>query len=156
EPPFAARVMAEMLAGLHYAHELTDYDGKPLGIIHRDVTPQNVFVTYAGEVKLVDFGIAKANDAIETTEAGVVKGKTAYLAPEQTWGAKLDRRVDVSAAGVIFWEMLAGKRLFQGTSSLHTIVKLLNEPIPRLVEALPDADPKLDAICMRALSRNPD
>src|SRR5262249_1821827 len=99
DPPFAVRVITETLAGLHHAHELVDYDARPLGIVHRDVSPQNVFLTYDGEVKLVDFGIAKAGDVAVATEAGVIKGKMGYLAPEQVRSQALDRRVDVFATG---------------------------------------------------------
>src|SRR6478609_2122263 len=95
------QILADMLAGLHHAHELSDWDETPLGVVHRDVTPQNVFVTYDGRVKVVDFGIAKVRGASSETRAGVVKGKVAYMAPEQARGEPVDRRTDIFAAGVM-------------------------------------------------------
>ncbi len=110
----AAAILSGMLAGLHSAHELCDYDGRPLRIVHRDVSPQNVFVTYEGEIKIVDFGIAKAAIPSEATEVGVIKGKAAYLAPEQALGQPIDRRADVYAAGIVAWELFSRRRLFGG------------------------------------------
>src|SRR5215468_3006277 len=94
------RVLADVLAGLHHAHELCDFDGTPLGVVHRDATPQNVFVTYDGLIKVVDFGIAKAVDSSAETRTGVVKGKVTYMAPEQAKGDRVDRRADIFAVGV--------------------------------------------------------
>ena len=108
------RVLADVLAGLHYAHELVDYDGSPLGVVHRDVTPHNVFVTYDGAVKVVDFGIAKARDALTHTKVGIIKGKIAYMAPEQARGETVDRRADVFAVGVMLWEAVTGTRPWKG------------------------------------------
>jgi serine/threonine-protein kinase len=96
-----ARIASDALAGLHHAHELTDFDGGKLGVIHRDVSPQNIFVTYDGQVKVVDFGIAKTTESTSKTQTGVLKGKAAYMAPEQLNGDPIDRRVDVFTAGTI-------------------------------------------------------
>jgi serine/threonine-protein kinase len=150
------RVLAEALSGLHYAHELRDHDGTPLGLIHRDVSPQNIFVTYAGQVKVIDFGIAKALGACHETAAGVLKGKPSYIAPEQVLDELVDRRADVFAAGVILWEMLTGQRLFKDAShhSLWERLKSDSLPAPRSVD--PSVPPRLDAICMRALARRPE
>src|SRR5205085_8354726 len=104
------RILADALAGLQYAHTLVDFDGSPLHVVHRDISPQNVFVTYDGQVKLVDFGIAKAAGASSNTRAGVFKGKLAYVAPEQARGAPIDARADLFAMGVMLWEAIAGRR----------------------------------------------
>src|SRR5262249_47258807 len=99
--PMRLRVLCEVLAGLHYAHELTDYDGSSLGIVHRDVTPQNIFVTYDGSIKLLDFGIAKITAQSDLTQAGVIKGKVQYMPIEQLSGDKIDRRADIYAVGCL-------------------------------------------------------
>ena len=149
-----ARIASEVLCGLHYAHEVADYDGTPLRIVHRDVSPQNVFVTYDGQVKIVDFGIAKTHDS--GTQAGIFKGKFAYTAPEQLRGESIDRRADVFTAGIVLWEMLTGEKLLAADNPAQTLSRLLNEPIPSVASMMPTVDPRLDAIVMRALERNPD
>src|SRR5580692_2855373 len=126
-----ARIISDALAGLHYAHELKDFDGTPLDIIHRDVSPHNVFVTYDGQVKLVDFGIAKAALSQVQTEVGVLKGKVAYMAPEQAMGTDVDGRADIFAMGIVLWELLAQERLMTGESAAATLLRLLQQPIPR-------------------------
>src|SRR5690606_32850105 len=105
-------VLTRVLSGLHYAHELTDYDGTRLEVVHRDVTPQNVFLTYDGQVKVLDFGIAKLSGSLVETRVGVIKGKVRYMAPEQLQGLPLDGRADVFACGVMLWEAIAGRRLW--------------------------------------------
>jgi serine/threonine protein kinase len=148
------RILVEGLAGLHHAHELTDYDGTPLQVVHRDVTPHNIFVTYAGGVKMVDFGIAKALSQSTETKAGVLKGKVAYMAPEQARGDKVDCRADLFSVGVIMWEALAGRRMFKGLTDVVIIQKIVNGQLqsPRTVN--PAVDEKLEAICMKALAHN--
>ncbi|MDB4940788.1 MAG: serine/threonine protein kinase, partial [Labilithrix sp.] len=111
EPEVSARIIADALGGLGYAHGLADYDGRPLGIIHRDVSPHNIFVTYDGHTKLVDFGIAKAALSSTETEVGVLKGKVAYMSPEQAMGGRIDQRADIFAMGIVLWELLARQRL---------------------------------------------
>src|SRR4029079_3697087 len=111
----------EALAGLHYAHELRDFDGKKLQVVHRDVTPHNVFVTYSGQVKVVDFGIAKALGSTAETRAGVLKGKASYMAPEQALGDPVDRRADIFSVGVMLWEALTGTRLFHEENDLAVL-----------------------------------
>ena len=152
------RVLCEMLGGLHYAHELTDYDGTPLNIVHRDVTPQNVFLTYDGQVKLVDFGIAKAEGRESETKAGVIKGKIAYMAPEQAFAAHtqapVDRRADVYAAGVMLWEAIAGRRLFKGLGDAKMLAELI-KGAPKIEEVVPDVAPELARISALALARDP-
>ena len=153
-PALWVKVISDALAGLHYAHELKDYDGTPLKVIHRDVSPQNLFITYDGRVKLVDFGIAKAALNSSQTETGVLKGKIAYMAPEQAMGHEIDRRADVFPMGVVLWELLAGKRLITGDAAgaLH---KLLNEPIRPISDVVPALDAELNAIVMKALQKTP-
>ncbi|MFO0757902.1 MAG: protein kinase [Byssovorax sp.] len=150
------RILVDLLSGLHYAHELADYDGAPLHIVHRDISPQNVFVTYDGQTKIVDFGIAKAARRMVETEAGVIKGKVSYMAPEQAFAAssEVDRRADLFSVGVLLWEAVSGKRLWQGLSDPEIIGRLLHA-VPALASEAPDAPPELCRICDRALSLSP-
>lgn len=155
EPEVAARIIADALGGLHYAHALADYDGRPLGIIHRDISPHNIFVTYDGHTKLVDFGIAKAALSSTETEVGVLKGKVAYMSPEQAMGGRIDQRADIFAMGIVLWEMLARQRLMTGESAANTLHKLMNEPIPRVSAVISGVDPELEAIVGKALEKDP-
>lgn len=152
---FCARVVMDALNGLEHAHKLCDYDGSPLAIIHRDVSPHNIFVTYDGHTKLVDFGIAKAATSSTETEVGVLKGKVAYMSPEQASGNKVDQRADLFAMGIVLWEMLSGERLMRGDSTANTLHKLMSLPIPRVSERRVVA-PALEAIVARALEKDPD
>src|SRR5580693_3230346 len=153
--PIAGRIMVDMLTGLHAAHELADDDGHPLQIVHRDVSPQNVLVGVDGSSRLSDFGVARATSKLSTTQNGQLKGKLAYMAPEQARGIKdIDRRADIFAAGVVFWEALTGQRLFRGDGEADTFNKVLNEPIPLLGTALPGPPAALEGVLSRALSRD--
>lgn len=150
------RVIVDMLEGLHYAHELTDYEGKPMNMVHRDVSPHNVFVTYTGEVKLVDFGIAKASDSSSQTKTGVIKGKISYMAPEQAFAMKVDRRADIFSAGVILWEAVTSKRLWKGMPDAAIIHHLSTGAIPKVTDIIPDLPANLVTICEKALAPNPE
>jgi len=146
-------VVADVLSGLHHAHELADYDGSALGVVHRDVNPQNVFVTYDGAIKVVDFGIAKAAGRVAETRQGVVKGKVRYMSPEQALGSNIDRRSDVFAAGLLLWEAATGKRFWGELHDLDIIHALVTgdfDPSPRSVD--PSVRSELDAMCMKALA----
>ncbi len=145
-------VLSEMLAGLHYAHDLRDRDGRPVGIVHRDVTPHNVVISYDGRVKILDFGIAKLGGPSET-RTGIVKGKLRYMAPEQIAGDKnVDRRADIFAAGLMLWEALARRRLWEGLPDAAVVSTIAAGQIPSLRKANPNCSAALEFICMKALS----
>ncbi|RYE92040.1 MAG: serine/threonine protein kinase, partial [Myxococcales bacterium] len=144
------RVLVEVLQALEYVHELTDIDGQPLRLVHRDVTPHNVFLTFDGQVKLLDFGIAKTAHSAETA-AGVVKGKLTYISPEQVHGVA-EARSDLFAMGVMLWEAVARRRLWQDRSEAEIITALVQNNVPSLRQAAPAADPALFAIADRALA----
>jgi serine/threonine-protein kinase len=145
--------VADAAAGLHHAHGLADYDGTPLQIVHRDVTPQNIFVTYAGQVKVVDFGIAKAAGRASETKQGVVKGKVRYMAPEQALGVDVDRRADVYALGVMLWEAAVGRRMWADLDEMTVTQRLLLGEIPTSPRSVvPDVPEAIDRICCKALA----
>lgn len=149
------RVICEILAGLHYAHTLKDFDGTDLGIVHRDVTPQNVFITFDGTAKIVDFGIAKALDSSIETRTGVLKGKPAYMAPEQIAG-DVDPRADVFSAGVMVWEAVAGQRMWAKKGDVEVLASMLKGEVPSIREYVPEVPDELAKIVERALAKNRD
>ncbi|MBK6464538.1 MAG: serine/threonine protein kinase [Myxococcales bacterium] len=150
------RVLAEVLEGLHAAHEAVDWDGTPLNVVHRDVSPHNVFVTFDGQVKVVDFGVAKAATSSQKTQTGVIKGKISYMAPEQALGRKVDRRADIFAVGIMLWEAVAGRRMWKDLPDAGIIHYLAMGELPKLTEFAPDAPPALVEVCARALAPKPD
>jgi serine/threonine protein kinase len=150
------RILSEALLGLHYAHELRGFDGEPLGIVHRDVSPLNVVVTFDGQTKVLDFGIAKAVDSALETRAGVLKGRAAYMSPEQALGQRVDRRADVYSAGVAIWEASAGRRLWPDMTDLEIFTRIVEGGSPSLRTVWREAPVDLDGICARALARAPE
>jgi len=152
---YAARIFSDVAGALHYAHNATDEVGRPLRIVHRDVSPQNVMVSFDGVPKLLDFGIAKAATHVTKTSAGVVKGKFAYMAPEQCLGKEIDERADVFALGICMYESLVGKTLFGRKTEVETMRAILEgEPPPPPSQRRPDVPPALDSIIMGALARS--
>lgn len=151
----AVHILIEAALGLHYAHTRV-VDGEPLKIVHRDVSPHNVMVSFNGEVKIMDFGIAKAASRSTNTRVGTVKGKCAYMSPEQARGKPLDARSDLFALGVCLWEMLTGKRLFVGESDFETLNNVLKAEVPAPSELNPEVPKELDAIVLKSLARDRD
>ncbi|MGD0678161.1 MAG: serine/threonine-protein kinase [Polyangiaceae bacterium] len=154
--PIVLRIMMDVLHGLHAAHEARDERGVPLGIVHRDVTPQNILVGVDGAARLLDFGVAKATGRAATTQEGQIKGKLAYMAPEQLMSAGVTRETDLYSASVVLWEMLVGDRLFTGESDLDVVAKLLQHNIRPPSRLVPDVPPALDAVVMRGLAAKMD
>jgi serine/threonine-protein kinase len=153
--PMQLRVISDALAGLHYSHDLKDYDGTPLNIVHRDVSPQNVFITYDGQVKVLDFGIAKASNSSEQTRTGVIKGKITYMPREQLTGDPVDRRADVYAIGCMLWKAASGEKLWADVSERDVMRAIIEGTIPR-PSTLRPVEPKLEAIVMKALAPEPE
>jgi serine/threonine protein kinase len=153
--PVACYMAMEIAKALAYAHEKTDASGQSLGIVHRDVSPPNVLVSKQGEVKLTDFGLARAASNVQVSETDVVKGKFAYLSPEVVDGKPADPRADIYSVGIILWEMLCGRKLFAGKTDLETVDLVRKGEIPKPSTLRPDADDDLDRIVLRVLARNP-
>jgi eukaryotic-like serine/threonine-protein kinase len=150
----ALRIVLDMLFGLHGAHELKDDKGKILELVHRDVSPQNVLVGVDGAARITDFGVARATSRLTNTRVGQLKGKLAYMAPEQAQGDPLDRRADVFSAGILIWETLAAKRLFKAENEAATLSRVMNEPIPDLTRVAPHISKELAAVVKRGLERD--
>jgi len=150
----AAFIVGQAANGLGYAHALTDAAGVPLNIVHRDISPQNILVSFDGAVKVIDFGVASALGRITETIPGGLKGKIEYMSPEQASGDSADRRSDIFALGVVLWEALCGRRLFRRRTELETMRAIFDEPIPRLPKAA-SVSQRLENIVMHALEREP-
>lgn len=153
----ACFIVTKICQGLAYAHDLHTPEGEPLNIVHRDVTPANVLITRHGEIKIVDFGLAKASSQLASSDAGVIKGKFGYLAPETVLELGADNRVDIFAAGIILWELLAGgRRLFLGDTDFNTVKLVREAKIPPLAPFNPNVPPELERILLKALVRDRD
>lgn len=150
-----AYIGAQMSEGLEYAHKKLDRQGKPLGIIHRDVSPQNVLVSYEGGVRVIDFGIAKAASRSTATQAGVLKGKFGYMSPEQVRGLPIDHRSDVFAVGTCLWELATCDRLFLGESDFATLERVRHATVPKIRATVPGFPEELEKIILKALARDP-
>lgn len=154
EIPHSIQIIKEVAAGLNYAHNAVDSStGQPLHLIHRDVSPQNIMISFDGEVKIIDFGIAKIANT-ELTQAGNLKGKFGYMSPEQTLGEKLDMRGDIFCLGIILWELLANKRLFKCDNEMATLRKVQVCDIPKLQSINPQVPSDLEKVVMKALAKN--
>jgi len=156
DPRLAARIVADACEGLHAAHTLVDLAGRPRSVIHRDVSPGNIVVLYDGTVKVVDFGIAKANDRVSTTtQDGQLKGKYAYMSPEQIRNEPLDQRSDVFSLGIVLWEALTLHRLFYASNVAATLMQILEAPRVAPSTIRPEVGPALDAVALKALAVDP-
>ena len=155
-PALTSYLISQAAHGLAYAHTLTDGDGRPLGVVHRDVSPQNVLISFEGAVKMIDFGVARAFGRVAHTSPGGLKGKIDYMSPEQASAEEVDHRADVFALGVVLWEALTGRRLFRRETELATMRAIVDDPIPHPAEIAPSIPADLDAIVMRALRKRKD
>lgn len=154
--PVVAYMISRAAEGLDFAHRKRSPDGRPLNLVHRDVSPQNILMSFEGEVKVVDFGIAKAEQRATETQAGVLKGKFAYMAPEQVRGVEVDHRSDIYALGIVLHELLTGTKLFRGQSDLSVLEKVRQPDIPAIRDAVPNAPPEFDLVLRRALAAEPN
>jgi serine/threonine protein kinase len=154
--PHACLIVAEVCEALDYAHRRRDAQGRPLGIVHRDVSPQNVLVSFEGEVKLIDFGIAKAESRLQKTQSGILKGKFSYMSPEQVKGQPIDGRSDLFACGILLWELVCGAKLFTGESDLAILEKVKRGEVPEPRSRNPACPQDLQAVILKALATDPE
>ncbi len=153
--PIVTRILCDALLGLHAAHELRDEQGRPTGLVHSDVSPQNILTGRDGSARITDFGVARAAARLADDRAGRLKGKVAYMAPEQAAGDEdLDRRADVFAAGIVLWEALASRRLFKSTNEAATLSRVASDVIVAPTKYAPNLAPEITAVCMKALERD--
>jgi len=151
--PYAAKILSQACEGMYYAHTKVDDQGVPLGIVHRDISPHNVLLTFDGLAKIIDFGIAKARITAKEEEDGVLKGKFSYMSPEQIRGMPIDPRSDVFALGIVLWEICTGASLYREKSELLTMEAILRKPVPKPRELRGDMPPDLEAIILKALTK---
>ncbi len=152
---YAMYIVSRVASGLHYAHNLKDFQGKALNIIHRDISPQNIFITYEGDIKIVDFGIAKAATQSTMTQVGMIKGKVAYMSPEQADGKAIDYRSDIFSLGIILYELITGERMFQG-DTMQILSKVRSADFPPPEHAIKDVPDKLYEILNQSLAKDPE
>lgn len=152
--PFCLYFISELCAGLAYMHRKTNDRGMPLNVVHRDISPQNIIVSYSGNVKIIDFGVAKASDKIATTESGVLKGKFAYMSPEQAEGDEIDARSDIFSTGIILWEILAGERLFRKKNNAQTLKAIKKADVPNILHHTQDLPKELEKVLDKALAKS--
>ena len=154
--PLICRLIADGAAGLDFAHSLRDSNGDPYGIVHRDISPQNILVTFEGGVKIIDFGVAKAAGRAQHTRTGALKGKYSYMSPEQVAGANVDGRSDIFALGIVLHELLTGRRLFKADSDVQTLARVREAHVTPPSKMNPQLPPGLDAIVLKSLAKDPD
>ena len=154
--PLAVYVASKVASALDYAHRRRDAEGHELNIVHRDVSPQNILISYEGDIKLCDFGIAKAASKASKTQSGALKGKIQYMSPEQAWGKPIDRRSDLFSLGVVLHELLTGERLFRGDTDINVLEKVRIAEVAPPSRANPEVPQNLDAVVLKALAREPD
>jgi TonB family protein len=154
--PLAVYVASKVASALDYAHRRRDAEGNDLNIVHRDVSPQNILISYEGDIKLCDFGIAKAASKASRTQSGALKGKIQYMSPEQAWGKPIDRRSDLFSLGVVLHELLTGQRLFRGDTDINVLEKVRSAEVAPPSKSNPEVPQNLDAVVMKALARDPD
>ncbi|MFN2547370.1 MAG: protein kinase [Myxococcales bacterium] len=154
--PLICRVISDAAAGLDFAHSLRDSKGEPYNIVHRDISPQNILVTFEGGVKIIDFGVAKAAGRAQHTRTGALKGKYSYMSPEQVAGSEVDGRSDIFALGIVLHELLTGRRLFKADSDVQTLARVRECNVAPPSRLNPQLPPGLDAIVLKALAKNPD
>ena len=155
-PALAGRIASQVLSGLAFVHERRDASGRPLHLVHRDVSPPNIMLSAAGEVKLTDFGIAKARNSTLVTEAGMIRGKVSYMSPEQSQGDDLDHKSDLYSLGIVLWELLAARRLFPGENQIQLLQQVRDPKIAPPSSTNPDIPAPLDEVVVKALAKSPD
>lgn len=155
--PMTTFLIQKISLGLYYSHTIKDREtGEPLKIVHRDITPQNMLISFKGEVKISDFGISKARSEPSFTQAGVIKGKLSYLSPEQALGKEADHQSDLYSLGIVFYEMLSGKRVYRFENELDALRNLPKKEIPPIISLRPDIPDELNAIVMKCLEKATD